>query len=168
VTAPTVHPETVEVLLDTTWRVTEQENSRTQELDRKATSLATFVSLILALTASLGSQLLQPAAGFWLIAIFAGSLVCLIAAVALAAWVLTPKEHLSLGMAYLERFPTWSQLRKRPEQVRGEALTTLIAAVALERKMNGLKARLVRWGFALLLLALVLLVVQAAILELER
>lgn len=96
-TAPTVHPETVEVLLDTTWRVTEQENSRTQELDRKATSLATFVSLILALTASLGSQLLEPAAGLWLIAIFAGSLVCLILAVALAAWVITPKEHLSLG-----------------------------------------------------------------------
>jgi hypothetical protein len=47
-------------------------------------------------------------------------------------------------------------------------LTTLIAAVALERKMNDLKGRLVRWGFALLLLALLLLVVRAAILEIER
>src|SRR5437879_2458798 len=48
--APEPIPETVEALLDTTWRVAAAEAARTDALDRKAASLATFASLVLSLS----------------------------------------------------------------------------------------------------------------------
>jgi hypothetical protein len=51
---PRPNPETVETLLDTTWRVSADERARTESLERKASILATFASVVLSLTASLG------------------------------------------------------------------------------------------------------------------
>jgi hypothetical protein len=54
--APEANPETVEALLDTTWRVVAAEGARTDALDRKASSLATFASLVLSLSGVLGGR----------------------------------------------------------------------------------------------------------------
>lgn len=67
-------------------------------------------------------------------------------------------------MAYVERFPKWSEIRKPPEQVQGETMAGLIEAVARERAINRDKARGVRRGFILLLTGLILVAVQASIL----
>jgi hypothetical protein len=82
----------------------------------------------------------------------------------LSVGVLLPKEHITLGMAYVERFPKWSEIRKRPEQVRGETMAGLIEAIAHERGINRDKARGVQRGFILLLAGLILVAVQASIL----
>ena len=44
--SPQPNPETVAALLDTAWRVAGAEISRTDALDRKAATLATFASLL--------------------------------------------------------------------------------------------------------------------------
>jgi hypothetical protein len=77
---------------------------------------------------------------------------------------LLPVEYVSLGTAYLERFPTWSQILKPPEQVHGEVMRTLVQAVGRERHLNYGKAKTVRWAFVALLLGLVLISGEAAIL----
>jgi hypothetical protein len=61
-------------------------------------------------------------------------------------------------MAYLERFPTWSEILKPPEQVQGQTMRGLIDAVAQGRRVNDTKARRLRWAFVLLVLG----VIQAA------
>src|SRR2546423_1611290 len=102
--SPEPLPETVDALLDTTWRVAAAESARTDALDRKAASLATFASLVLALLAALGGRLVATHAASWVFALYATGLATLVAATGAAVWVLLPKEQLMLGVAYLERF----------------------------------------------------------------
>ena len=65
VVRPRINPETVEVLLDTTWRTASAETARTDAVDRKAATLATFASLLTSLTATLGFRLLETTATLW-------------------------------------------------------------------------------------------------------
>jgi hypothetical protein len=51
-----------------------------------------------------------------------------------------------------------------PEQVHGDVMSTLVAAVTRERRRNDGKAERVRWAFVALLLGLVLIAGEAAIL----
>ena len=50
--------------------------------------------------------------------------------------VLLPREYLALGIDYLRRFPTWSEVLTPPEQVRGETMRGLVEAIARERVAN--------------------------------
>jgi len=162
--APEINPQTVEALLDTTWRMADGEAYRTDGLDRKASSVATFSSLVLSLTATLGGRLLDALGDAWAFGLYVFGLVALIAAVACAVRALFPEEHITLGMAYLRRFPKWSEIRKAPEHVRGEMMVTLIEAIAVERRINQAKAQNVRWAFGLLLVGLGFVVIEGAIL----
>lgn len=162
--APEINSQTVEALLDTTWRMAEGEGGRTDGLDRKASSVATFSSLVLSLTATLGGRLLEAFSHAWAFGLYLFGLVALIASVVCAVRALFPEEHITLAMAHLERFPKWSEVRKLPEQVRGETMTTLVEAIAHERRINETKARNVRWAFGLLLVGLGFVVIEAAIL----
>src|SRR5205823_14168901 len=85
----------------------------------------------------------------------------LVLSVVFSVVALLPREYLSLGIAYLKRFPTWAEIRKAPEQVRGETMRGLVKAVAREREANDHKAGWVRWAFLLLLIGLVLIAVEA-------
>jgi hypothetical protein len=71
-------------------------------------------------------------------------------------------------MADLERFPTWSEIRKEPADVRGDTMRGLIAAVAREREANDQKVKVVRYGLVSLLLGLVLIAGEAATLALRN
>lgn len=163
-----MNPETVAALLDVTWHVTDAERARTESLDRKAASLATFVSLILAVIATLAPQLLGGRESVWLLLPFALELVALAVAAAFAVAVLLPKEHVGLSMKYLERFPNWSEIRKEPAQVQGEAMFGLIEAIAKERAINQRKARMVRFAYQSLFVALLVAAVLGATLGLEE
>lgn len=159
---PQANPETVEVLLEITWRVVGSETARTESLDRKASAVATFASLVAALNATLGLRFVEQFERSWALAIFVVGLSALVISVVLAIGALFPREYRSLGIAYLKRFPTWSEIRKAPPQVRGEAMASLIEAVAQERESNDHKAAWTRWSFVLLLAGLVLIALEAA------
>jgi hypothetical protein len=162
--APEINPHTVEALLDTTWRMADGEADRTDGLDRKASSVATFSSLVLSLTATLGGRLLEAFSNAWAFGVYVLGLVALIGSVGCAVRALFPKEHNTLAMAYLERFPKWLEIRKPPEQVRGETMGGLVEGIARERRINEAKAHSVRWAFGLLLIGLGFVVIEAAIL----
>jgi hypothetical protein len=156
--------ETVAVLLDTTWRVAQNERDQTNSLDGKATSLATFASVVLSLTAGLRRGLLPDPGDPAELSLFAASIAALVVAIGLAVVVLLPKEHLTLGMPYLERFPTWSELFKHRTQVQGETIRGLVVALASERQRNVTKARNVRSGFIALFVGLLLVAAQSVLL----
>lgn len=159
---PQPNPATVEALLDTTWRIAGAEATRTDGLDRKAATLATFASLLASLTAALGTRFVEQVDEWWGFVLFVSGLAALVGSVAFAVWALFPREYLTLGMAYLQRFPTWSEILKPPEQVRGDAMRGLIEAIARERDANEVKARAVKRGFGLLGIGLLLIAVEAS------
>jgi hypothetical protein len=163
VVRPEPIPETVEALLETTWRVAAAEGARTDALDRKAASLATFASLVLSLSATLGGRFVSGREAAWVFALFALGLFLLVAASALSVWVLLPKEQLMLGVAYLERFTKWGEILKPRVQVQGETMAGLIEAIALERRTNRRKARGVQWAFVVLVAGLAITAADAAI-----
>lgn len=162
------NPATIEVLLDTTWRTSSFENSRTETLDRKAATLATFASLVLSIVATLGGGFLDRFPSTWPVLLYVVGLALLVASIGLSMLVLIPKEQLTLGMEYLRRFPDWSEIRKPPERTRGEVMAALLRALARERSLNRTKVRLVRLAFVCLFVGLGLVTLQAAILALER
>lgn len=161
------NPATVEALLDTTWRIAAAETSRTDVLDRKAATLATFASLLVTLAAALGDRFLR-AGGTWAAAAFSAGLLALVLSVGLGVRVLLPREYLTLGSAYIERFPTWAEIRKTPEQVRGETMQGLVAGIAHEREANDGKAEQLRIAFLLLFVGLVVLAAETATLGLRH
>jgi hypothetical protein len=167
-TAPKPDPETVAALLDTAWRLATAEAARTDALDRKAATLATFASLLVSLTATLGIRFLEIVGAVWSVAVFLAALAALVASVGLAVRALFPREYLTLGMEYLRRFPTWSEILKPPEQVRGETMRGLVEAIGRERQANAVKARSVRWAFVCLALGLALIAVEAATLAVRE
>lgn len=85
-----------------------------------------------------------------------------------AVRALWPREYLTLGIAYLSRFPTWQEIRKPPEQVRGETMRTLVEAIARERSTSDTKLAWLRWSFWLLLLGLVLVTAEGATLAFKE
>ena len=162
--APRPNPETVEALLDTTWRLASAETARTDALDRKAATVATFTSLLATLTATLGVRFVEEFPTWWALALFLLALGAFRGSVGLAVAALFPREYLTLGAAYLARFPMWSEARRSPEQVRGKTMRGLVQAVARERRVNRGKTRAIRRSFVLLLLGLALIGAEAAIL----
>lgn len=161
---PKINSETVQVLLDTTWRISADERAWTESLDRKASTLATFASVVLSLTASLGAGFLAAFDEPWAFALYVLGLLALIGSVFLAIRVLLARERVSFGLEYVRRFPMWSELLKPAEQVRVETMGTLIEALAEERRANRFKTRRVRRAFQLLLVGLAFVVLQASIL----
>ena len=160
--SPQPNPETVAALLDTAWRVADAEISRTDALDRKAATLATFASLLTTLTATLATRFVELIGTWWALGVFCGGLLALVLSVAFAVKALVPSEYVMLGARYLERLPAWSETSKSPEQVRGETLRAVIRSVARERGANDAKTRTVRRALVLLVAGLVLIAFEAA------
>ena len=160
-TTPRPNAVTVEALLDTTWRLTSAEAARTDALDRKASTLATFAGLVVSLTATLGLRFVDEVRAEWSVVLFLGGLASLMAAVGFAIYALLPREYLMLDMDYIRRFPTWSQIFEPPEVVRGETMQGLIVALASERDLNRAKAEHVRRAFIALGVGLLLVAAEA-------
>ena len=157
------NPETVEALLDTTWRVAGNETTRTDAIDRKASTVATFADS--ARADRPGERGENPS--WWIVALFASTLLVLLVSVVVGVAALFPREYLTLGLAYLRQFPTWRETMKRPETVRGETMRGVIEALARERRANDRKVRLVKSAYTLLIAALFLVAVQAVTLAVE-
>jgi len=167
VVGPVPNAETVEVLLDTTWRLASAEAARTDALDRKAANVATFTSVLAVLTATLGIRFVEELESWWAVVVFVAGLSVLTGSVLCAVLALMPREYLTLGTAYLRRFPTWGEILKPPERVRGETMRGLVEAIANERETNDRKIGLIRWSFIQLLVGLVLIAAEGATLGFE-
>jgi hypothetical protein len=161
---PAPNPQTVAALLDTTWRMSSFEADRTESLDRKASTLAAFASVVVSLVATLGTRFVERFAEAWAVGLFLAALAFLVLAAGTAIIVLLPEEQLTLTMDYLGSLPRWSEILKPPEMVQGETMRTLIGAIALERALNGRKTRSVRWASRLLVVGILLVSVEAGIL----
>jgi hypothetical protein len=162
--APQPNPATVEALLDTTWRVAAVETARTEALDRKASTLATFSSLLSSLTATLGFRFVENADALWALVVFCIGLAALVLSVALAVRALLMSEYVTLGFAYVRGFPTWGEMVKPPDQLRGETMRGLVQSVARGRRVNDRTDGTLRKAFLALLLGLVLIAAEAGIL----
>jgi hypothetical protein len=90
---------TVEVLLETAWRIAAAEEARRDQINGKSTSLVAFSSVVVSLTASLGGGLLDRADSVWAFALFLMSLISLVGAVGVALFVLLPRERLTFSAA---------------------------------------------------------------------
>jgi hypothetical protein len=101
---PQPNAETVEALLDTAWRVAGSEAARTDALDRKASTVATFASLVVTLTATLGLRFVERFETWWALTLFVAGILALVLSVGMAVAALFPREYLSLGIAYLKGF----------------------------------------------------------------
>jgi hypothetical protein len=168
VAGPRPIPETVEAIHDIAWRAADAEGSRTEELDRKAATLATFASLLTTLTATLGIRLIETFASWWAVGLHIAALTALGAAVVESVRALEPKEYLALGSAFLERLPAWSVILEPPEHIRGETVRGLIVSIARERRANDAKADRITSAFRFLLLGLGLLIAAATTLGIEE
>jgi hypothetical protein len=69
-----------------------------------------------------------------------------------------------IGMSYLERFPTWSEILKPQVQVQGETMDVLVRMLAKERDINRKKARDVRIAFVLLFAGLIFMASESIVL----
>jgi len=96
---PQPNPETVEALLDATWRLADAEAARTDALDRKAATVASFASLVAALTATVGLRFVDELEAWWAFGLFLTCLVVLLGSVCGAIRALWPREYLTLGIA---------------------------------------------------------------------
>ncbi len=63
-------------------------------------------------------------------------------------------ELATLGTEYVRLLPTWSQILRAPDHVRGELLRALVVAVAWEREANVSRAGAVRRALLLLVVGL--------------
>lgn len=158
---PRPDAETVAPLLNTGWRVAEAEAGRTDSLDRKTATLASFASIlvsIVAISAAWVGSADLPAPGEFVVAIgLIGAIALLTGAVVAAVIGLLPEEHTGLGIAFVEGLATWREMRKPPETVQGEALRGILDEALRERLVNDRKTRFVRAALALLLSGVVLI-----------
>lgn len=71
-------------------------------------------------------------------------------------------------MEYVRSFPTWSQILKPPEQVRGETIRALVQTIARGRSANERRGESIRRSFSLLFIGLVLVAGQGATLAITE
>jgi len=167
---PRPNPETVAALLDTAWKLAAFEERRTDALDRKTATLATFSS-ILASVAALSIGTLVDAGLPRSLEVIVGAeimlAICLLAtSVVIAVIALLPREYVGLGVAYLRRLPTWREVRKPPELVQGDTLHGLVESVVHGRRGNDLKMKRVRVALTVFLAGIILIALASLTLTL--
>jgi hypothetical protein len=152
---------TVEVLLENAWRIAAAEEARRDQINGKSTSLVAFSSVVVSLTASLGGGLLDRADSVWAFALFLVSLISLVGAIGVALFVLLPRERLTFSTSYIRALPSWGEVSKSPDQVRGETMQGLVRMVERERAINHRNARQTFLAFVLLFFGLLFMTAEA-------
>jgi hypothetical protein len=141
--------QTVAELLAMVRRMLDDERTRGQGLDGKSATLAGFTGTILALTSTLGAELLDLDLGSVGSALFQALYVLSVAALGVASLValigvLRPQPRLALAIEEIRRFSEFPLIAQPTLQVHGTMMNTLIDALEVERALNARKARLTR------------------------
>ena len=142
-------PETVSELLGITRDLLADERARGQTLDAKTSTLAGFTGTILAITASLGKDLLEMDLGAVARPIIAGLFVLTVGSLSVSALlsvagVLRPQTRLAIDRSELERFGEFPLIAAPTMDVQGRLLNTTVDALLHERSVNDRKGRLTR------------------------
>jgi hypothetical protein len=141
--------ETVAELLAMVRGMLDDERTRGQGLDGKSATLAGFTGTILALTTTLGAELLDLDLGSVGSAVFQCLYVISVAALGTASLValvgvLRPQPRLALAIDEIRGFSQFPLIARPTVEVQGTMMNTLIEALAHERALNERKARLTR------------------------
>jgi hypothetical protein len=158
--------ETVGELLTVLNRLVDDERARGQGLDGKSATLAGFTGTILALTATLGAELLKLDLGGVGSAVFRSLYVVSIVSLGVASLValvgvLRPQARLALAMDEIRRFSEFPLIAQPTVEIRGRMMNTLIDALEHERRLNDRKAALTRFSAASLALGFLAVAAQA-------
>src|SRR3990172_94206 len=97
VAEPQPNPETVAALLDTTGRMADAESARTDALDRKAATVATFAAALGAFTSVFGITSVERFHAWWSLCPFVATLMALVGSLVSAVAVLWPREYATLA-----------------------------------------------------------------------
>jgi hypothetical protein len=163
--------ETVAELLAMVRGMLDDERTRGQGLDDKSATLAGFTGTILALTSTLGAELLERDLGSIGTPVFQGLYVLSVVALGVASLValigvLRPQPRLALAMEEIRRFSEFPLIAQPTVAVQGTMMNTLIDALDHERTLNERKARLTRLAAAILAVGFVAVAAQAVTLGL--
>jgi hypothetical protein len=163
--------ETVAELLATVRGMLDDERTRGQGLDGKSATLAGFTGTILALTSTLGAELLERDLGAVGSPVFDGLYVLSVVALGVASLValvgvLRPQPRLALAMEEIRRFSEFPLIAEPTVTVQGTMMNTLIEALEHERTLNERKARLTRLAAGILAVGFVAVAAQAVTLGL--
>jgi len=158
-----LNAETVEAVLDLTWKQLDHERERDASFNARAVGIAGFAGITGTLAGAvtrdlLGAQLLEPWRTIAAV-VFVIAMVALGIAVAVVILgVLRPRESLSLGADEIRRYPTWEFVGADKALVQGRALLGLTRALLRQRERNDAKAGALRWGYRTLLAGLLAIV----------
>ena len=157
---------TVAELLAMVRGMLDDERTRGQGLDGKSATLAGFTGTILALTTTLGGELLDLDLGAVGSVVFQFLFVVSVVALGFASLValvgvLRPQPRLALAMEEIRRFSQFPLIAQPTVEVQGTMMNTLIEALAHERALNERKARLTRVAAASLAVGFVAVAAQA-------
>jgi hypothetical protein len=136
-------------------RLVDDERSRGQGLEAKTSTLAGFTGAILALTATLGRDVLRLDLGSVGEVVQGGLFAVAVTALAVGSviavlGVLRPQQRLAVARSELRRFTEFPLLSTPPVEIRGRMISTFVDALENERRVNDRKASLSRLaGFAL-------------------
>jgi D-alanine-D-alanine ligase-like ATP-grasp enzyme len=159
---------TVKELFEIVQRLWDEERSRGHGLEAKTSTLAGFTGAILALTASLGREVLTLDLGqvgdvaqrvFFALAVTALVVGALIAVFG----VLRPQQRRAITVAALRQFSEFPLVASPPVEVQGRMIVTLVNALENERKINDRKARLSRLAALALAVGLAGVALQALV-----
>jgi hypothetical protein len=139
--------ETVAELLPMVRGMLDDERTRGQGLDGKSATLAGFTGTILALTATLGAELLDLDLGDVGSAVFQCLYVISVVALGVASLVallgvLRPQPRLALAMDEIRRFSQFPLIAQPPVEVQGTMMNTLIEAIRANANRDGTLAPL--------------------------
>jgi hypothetical protein len=148
--SPQVEPETVEILLDATRRMLDNEGQRGQGLEGRGTAIAGFLGITIALAGSVEASTRGSRGGYHAAAsaLVGAALIALLVAVGLIGWgVLLPTPTQAVAMEEIERFPTLRFVARDPVMTQGYLLRGAIGVLRRERRRNNHKARWLRYGY---------------------
>lgn len=164
---------TVETLLEDVREQLKAEDAREQSINARASGLAGFVGIIVAITTGLGKLALDSDPSC-LAAVLAGvmfgiTMLALLVALGIAVVaVLIPQEASAISIKRIESYATWAYISKARVMVQGEIMRGWIQALAQDRQRNSSKARWLRRAYVSFLVGAVGLVLLAIILGIDE
>jgi hypothetical protein len=159
---------TVKELFEIVRALWDDERSRGQGLEAKTSTLAGFTGAILALTATLGREVLtldlgqvgDPVQRL----LFALAVVALVVGALIAVFgVLRPQERRAITVSALRKFSEFPLVASPPVEVQGRMIVTLVNALEHERYVNNRKAKLSRLAGLALAVGLTGVALQALV-----
>ncbi len=166
-------PETVDALLSATVRVIEDERERGDTADTKAGQLVGFTGVILAVDASLGSDVfdhgISGGYSYAFVALFAVSLLALAGAACIAIrGLLSPQETLAFRREYVQGLADGDLVLAESVEVKRTLIRTYGRELVSEESCNNRKLDVLGRAGLLLLVGVIALAGEGGILAIQN